>query len=679
MKFSFEWLKNLVKTQQPPKKLAELLTMYFAETTVSSSKGRVVLDVDLLANRVADASGHLGLAREIAAISGKRFSYPQERVKEGKEKAGKFLKVKIETPFCNSYLVRVVKGIVVKPSPSWLQKRLIDCGLRPINNIVDATNYIMLETGQPLHVFDYDKIDKESPSRKMIIIRQAKKGEKITTLENKNYPLDPSIMVIADSSRPLALAGIKGGEKAGISKKTTNVILESANFQGANIRHTSRKLGLVTDASLRFEHNLMPSLSDYALDRVALLIQQLAGGEILQGKVGRIKKQRKIIIPLRWGDWEKFLGEKISRKIIIAYLSRLGFAVESKKKYLLVSPPPFRNDIHIKEDVMGEVMRLQGVNNIPSQLPIGVLTLPPQNEFWQFRQMLRDWLRGDKLDEVYTYSFLGEKDKEELPSDWQERLVEIANPPSALVKYLRPSLLINLLKAVSANFRFQNEINFFEIGKIYWQEKGKAKEKFVLGGILARKKKFSSPLFYQGKGILEDLFSRWGVDEDNYELKPLAGNEYSTLLSQGTVIEAEHKVVAVVGVPSSGLLKRYGCQGDVVFWEINLSPFLKLVNEEREYQPLPKFPAVIRDISLLLPKSIPIAKVLKTIQSAASSYLEDVDLFDIYEGKNLSANQKSLSFHLIFRASDHTLRKEKVDKEMSKIYQALDKIKAKVR
>jgi len=486
-------------------------------------------------------------------------------------------------------------------------------------------------------------------------------------------------MIIADSSHPLSLAGIKGGKIAEVGEKTTNVVLESANFQGANIRHTSKGLGLVTDASLRFEHNLTISLSDYALDRLALLVHQLAKGTILRGKVGRVKKQRKIIIPLRWEDWEKFLGEKIPQKKITLYLSRLGFTVRPKKKYLLVSPPSFRNDIRIKEDVMGEVVRLQGVNNIPSRLPTEILAVPSQNELWQFRQMLKDWLRGDNLDEVYTYSLLGEKDKEKLPSNWQKMLVEVANPTSALMKYLRPSLLINLLKTVPFNIRFQDEVNFFEDDKIYWQEKGKIKEKFVLGGILARKEKLSPSLFYRGKGIIEDLFSRWGVSEDSYELKSLAKSKYSALLSQGAVVEAEHKVIAVVGIPIAGLLKRYDCQGEVVFWEIDLPLFLKLINEEREYQPLPKFPAVIRDISLLLPRNIPIAQVLKIIQSAASSRLEDADLFDIYEGENLAATQKSLSFHLIFRAPDRTLRKEEVDKEMSKIYQALGKIKAKVR
>ncbi len=679
MRFSFEWLNDLVKFKESSAEIADLLTMYFAETTATRFRKRSILEVDLLANRVADASGHFGLAREIAAIKGKKFSYPQEHLKESKEKAARYLKVEIKTSSCNSYLARIVKGVKVQPSPSWLQNRLIDCGLRPINNIVDATNYVMLETGQPLHVFDYDKVDRKLSRRKNIIVRQAKKGEKITTLENKTYSLDPSIMIIADSSNPLAIAGIKGGKEAEVDKNTTNLILESANFKGVDIRHATKKIGLTTDASLRFEHNLAPELSDYAIDRLSLLIHQLSGGIILQGKVGKFKKRRKITIPLRWEDWKRFLGEDISSRKVVFFLSNLGFTIQKRNKYILVSPPVFRNDIKVKEDVMGEVVRLQGVNNIPARLPKEILIVPPRNELWRFRQELKNWLREDNLNEVYTYSFLSEKDEKRLPTNWKKMLVEIANPTSALTRYLRPSLLINLLKAVSSNFRFCDEVRFFEDDKIYWQKNGHKKEKFVLAGMLAQKKKSFPTLFYQGKGILEDLFYRLGIDEDDYEWIDLDNHDYSALLSQGGVVKAGQETIAIFGIPKIDLLKQYDCLGEIVFWEIDVAALLKLVNEEREYQPLPKYPAVIRDISLLVSRSIPLAQILNVIQSATPFYLEDVDLFDIYEGNNLANQQKSVSFHLIFRASDHTLKKEEVDKLMDKIYRALGKIEAKIR
>jgi len=680
MKFSFEWLQKLSKFKQSPQELADLLTMYFAETSISS--GKRVLNVDLLANRVADAASHLGIAREISAILGKKFSYPQENVEEEKKKIQRVLKVKKNTVNCLSYSARILENVKVKSSPLWLQKRLLDCGLRPINNIVDAANYVMLETGQPLHVFDYDKIEKSrgkvGRAMKLINVRQAKKGEKVRTLDDKDYILDPSIMVIADSEKVLALAGIKGGKEAEVGKNTKTIVLESANFRGANIRHTSRKLGLVTDASLRFEHNLVPDLSIYALDRLAILIRRITGGSILQGRVQtKISREKKVTISLTGNDWERFLGEEIPQEEVVKILSCLGFSLQVRKKYLLVSPPSFRNDIKVKEDVMGEVVRLQGINKLKACLPVELLVIPSVNEFWQFRQKMKDWLRSDNLNEVYNYSFLSVEDWKKMPSNWKNRLVEIDNPTSGLTKYLRPSLLFNLLKNVSSNSRFCKEIQLFEIGKIYWQEKKRIQEKFMLGGVLMNEKKLDS-LFYQGKGIIEDLFSRWGVDKDDYKIESLEKSDYATLFSQGAIIKEGDKIIAVLGIPSRKLLQEYDCPEATVFWEIDLAVFLNLVNEEREFQPLPKFPAVIRDISLLLPQDISVATILNTIQSATSSFLEDVDLFDVYEGQTDSL-EKSLSFHLIFRAPGYTLKGEEIDKEMSKICEALKKIGAKIR
>jgi len=336
MKFSYNWLKDLLKFKESPQKLADILTMYFAETTVKHSGKRPVLDVELLSNQVAEASGHLGLAREIGAILGKRFLYPEINLKEKNIPAKNLLNIEIKSPNCNYYLARLLQRVKVKESPKWLKDALADCGVRSINNIVDAANYVMLETGQPLHVFDFDKICNKSikGNKKEIIVRQAKKNEKITTLEGETYDLDESIMLIADSKNTLALAGIKGGKIAEISKNTTNIILESANFNGVNIRLTSKKLNLRTDASWRFEHNIPLELADYAINCLAKLIQELAGGDILKGKAGqRISKEEKIVIPIKWENWEKFLGWPIKKREVIRCLSLLGFSIQERKNY----------------------------------------------------------------------------------------------------------------------------------------------------------------------------------------------------------------------------------------------------------------------------------------------------------------------------------------------------------
>jgi len=695
MKFSFEWLKDLVKFKESPEKLAELLTLYLAETKVSFRGKRAVLDVDLLSNRVADASGHLGLAREISAILGKKFNYPQPKFKEEKRTTKSCITITLKSPYCRRYVARNIWHVKVKSSPQWLKERLEDCGLRPINNIVDIANYVMLLTGQPLHVFDFQKVAFNKDKKKEIIIRQAKKGEQITTLERQSYKLKESSLLICDAEQPLAIAGIKGGLAAEVDKDTRFIIIESANFDGANIHLASKELGLKTDASWRFEHYLEPDLAAYAVDILAQIIQQLAGGEILKGKIDAINyPSHKNLIPINFNSWEKFLGWSISRGEITKKLKLLGFNLverknyfeqsekkgsrRSKGSYLLVKSPLYRNDMENAEDVIGEVARMQGFNQILSLPPKEELILPAKNEFWEFKEKIKDWLKAYHLEEVYNYSLISQKDKEILAKDWQGKLIALANPLSDLFCYLRPTLLFNFLKNVRDNFRFTNQIRFFEIGKIYsWDIK--EKEETVFGGILARKEKIlKQPLFYEAKGIIEGLLTDLGIDKDDYLIKPIEQTEYAQMIEKGMALYSGKKLLGVIGLPHKNLLKKYDVEGEVVFWEIKLLALLALEQVEREYEPLPQYPAAIRDVSFMIKKDILIDKILQTIQNNASC-LEDVDLFDIYEGGNVPVGKQSLSFHLIFRSSEKTLKSEEVDKEMKKIYQALQKLGAEIR
>jgi len=679
MKFSFEWLRDLIKFKESPEKLAELLTLYLAETKVSVRGKRAIFDVDLLPNRVADASGHLGLAREISAILGKKFNYPQPKFKEEKRATKSWITITLKSPYCRRYVVRNIWHVKIKSSPQWLKERLEDCGLRPINNIVDAANYVMLLTGQPLHVFDFQKISFNKQKKKEIIIRQAKKGEQMITLERQSYKLKESNLLICDKEKPLALAGIKGGLAAEVDKDTHFIVIESANFDGADIHLTSKELGLKTDASWRFEHHLEPDLAAYAVDILAQIIQQVAGGEILKGKIDAINySPHKNLIPINFNSWEKFLGWPISRGEIIKKLKLLGFSLVERKTYLLVDPPLYRNDIENAEDVIGEIARLQGFNQIPILSPKEEVILPAKNEFWEFKEKIKDWLKTYHLEEVYNYSLISQKDREILAKDWQSKLIALANPISDLFCYLRPTLLLNFLKNVNDNFRFTDKIRFFEIGEIYhW--KTKEKEETVFGGILARKEKIlKQPLFYEAKGIIEGLFADLGIDKDDYSIKPIEKTEYSSILEKGMALYVKNQPLGVIGIPKKNFFKKYDVEGEVVFWEIKLLVLMALEQAEREYEPLSQYPAAIRDVSFIIKKDVSIDKILKTIQESAS-YLEDVDLFDIYEGENLSFEEQSLSFHLIFRSSEKTLKAEEVDKEMKKIYQALKKLGAEIR
>lgn len=703
MKFSFEWLKELVNFKESPEKLAELLTLYLAETNVFFRGKRAIFDVDLLPNRVADASGHLGLAREISAILNKKFNYPQPKFKEEKETAKSLITISIKSPYCRRYTARTIWHLKVKSSPQWLKERLKDCGLKPINNVVDVANYVMLLTGQPLHVFDFQKIAFNKEKKKEIIIRQAKRGEQITTLERKTYQLKENNLLICDAKQPLALAGIKGGLAAEVDKDTQLIIIESANFDGADIHSTSRELGIKTDASWRFEHHLDPDLAAYAVDILAQMIQQVAGGEILKGKIDAINcSSRKIIIPINFKTWEKMLGWSINKQEIVKKLKLLGFSLVEKKEYLLVEPSLYRNDIEKAEDVIGEIARLQGFNQIPSLSPKEEVVFPAKNELWEIKERIKDWLTAYHLEEVYNYSLISQKDREILAKDWQSKLIALANPISDLFCYLRPTFLLNFLKNINDNFRFTDKIRFFEIGEIYhWETK--EKEETVFGGILAKKEKIlKQPLFYEAKGIIEGIFTDLGIDKDDYSIKSIEKTEYSSILEKGMALfracpaaggakrekrflsdsegflYAKNQFLGVIGIPKKNLLKKYGVEGEVVFWEIKILPLMALEQAEREYEPLPQYPAAIRDVSLIIKKDILIDKILQTIQESAS-FLEDADLFDIYEGKNLPFEKQSLSFHLIFRSSEKTLKAEEIDKEMKNIYKALQQLGATIR
>jgi len=689
MKFSFEWLKSILKFNFSPQEIGEILTMNLAETEVKKNNGRWILDIDLLPDRIGDAASHLGISQEIATLTGRKFSYQlpvNSKIKktEGREKTEDYLSVEIKSKNCHRYLSRVIFGVKVKESPKWLKERLIDCGLRPINNLVDASNYVMLLTGQPLHIFDFDKLDKDF-SKKKIIIRQAKNNEKIHLLDDKEYALNEEITLIADRDDPLAVAGIKGGKKAEVDDKTTRIILESANFQGTAIRKASRLLSLKTDASYRFEYNLDPELASFSLEILSAMIIELSGGKILKGKIDAWseKPEKKLPLLIEWFKIEKFLGIPVKKQEVIKTLTNLGFKIlKTTHQYLLVFPPLLRN-FTFQEEVIGEIGRVKGFNNLPA-LPLKQEILVPQkNENWEFKFQLREWLKGLSLEEVYNYSFISKKEGF-LWLDKQKTLISLENPVSDNFYYLRPSSLFNFLKNVKDNFRFEETIRLFEIGKIYYWDNGKPQEKEVFSLVLAKKGKIkngkdeSKELFYEIKGVVESLLEKFGINKEDYSLKALNDWRGEDLLENGIeLIKKNEFSIGFLGVIKRKILKFYDLENDfVVFLEIELPSLLQLVREEKDFTPLPLYPATVRDISFYIDKNVLIDEILSLIQKSGANFLEDVDLFDIYEPEG---EEKSLSFHLVFRSPEKTLTSEEVDQEMKKIYAVLKNIGAKLR
>jgi len=686
MIFSYNWLQSFFKEKLPiSEKLAELLTMKSFETTYQKS----VLDIDVLPNRAPDCFSHFGVAREISAILGYKIQNTKYKIQENKKLDTKnFINIGIKgKDICPRYTARVILDVKVGPSPKWVQERLKICGLKPINNIVDIANYVMLETGQPLHAFDFDKI-----TNKKIIIRKAKKGEKIITLDNEKYTLDKDILVIADEKEPLAIAGIKGGKKAEISKATKIVVLESANFDRLTIRQGSRKLNLRTDASLRFEHGLDPNLTEFAINRAAYLIQKITGGKITQGILDFYPRKtlpRKIRLDLDY--LEKLLGVKIPEREIRKILEQLEFKILNTKykiqntKYILVEVPTFRLDINIPEDLIEEIGRIYGYEKIPASFPIVSLIPPKRNLdiFWE--DITKNILKEAGFSEVYNYSFITEKDRKIFDD---HELIEIENPTSSDFQYLRPSLIPNLLKNVQRNQKYLKEFKIFELGKIFIN-KQRTKNNFSFQNFpnseMKNKKQLekriltslmTGEVFYQAKGMVDLLLNKLGLANiwyDEYQARPEESGLAIWQPKKCAEIKVDGREIGFLGEISPKILEELKIENKVVVFDIDFEKLINLASEEQEYRPISRFPAAVRDIAILVPREIRVEEVLNKIETAGGKSLGDTDLFDIYEGEELPEGKKNLAFHLIYQAEDHTLTSKEIDEIHQKIIKTLEK------
>ncbi len=682
MKFSYKWLQSYFEKALPvPKKLAEILSIYAFEVEGMEKFGKdFILDIDILPNRAHDCLSHIGVAREIGAILNLKPKFPKTKLKENKKESVKnYLQAEVkDKEGCLRYTMKMMKGVKVTSSPKWMQERLKTCGLRPINNIVDATNYVMLETGQPLHAFDFNKIS-DSKGLKKIIVRKANKREKITTLDDKIFYLDKDILLIADSEGPLAIAGIKGGKRAEIDSDTKNIILESANFEMRTIRHARQKLKIATDASLRFEHQLDRNLTISAVERVCQLIQDTASGEIISGLLDfSPKEDRTKEIKLEKDLPSKLLGSKISEKEMLAIFKRLEFKVlKNKKNYLIVGIPTFRQDVNIPYDLVEEIGRIHGLEKIPTILPVREISIPEKNDIIFWKNEVKNFLKEIGFSEVDNYSFNGERDLGIFGYNKNE-VLELENPLSKEFEYLRPSLVPNLLKNVKENFRYFDRIKIFELGKIFSKEgknKKRVKEKRMLAGVLASKKT-EEEYFYSMKGDIDSLLNKLAISDiwyDDYKQTPEESKSIIWNLAKSAEIKVGREKIGFLGEISLPVLKNFEINGKVVLFEIDFEKLARLCSEEQEYRPISQYPAAVRDLAVLVPMDVKVVDILNKINVVGGSIIRDVDLFDIYEGEELPGGKKSLAFHLIYQAKNRTLKSEEVNKVQSKIIKELEK------
>ncbi len=675
MLVSYNWLKQYISKLPTPNKLADLLTMHsFEVENLEKNKNDWILDIDVLSNRASDCLSYMGIAREISALTGNKISLPKNEIKEINQKNNIGIDIK-HKELCSRYTARTIKDLKVKESPNWLKKRIESIGQQSINNIVDLANYVMLETGQPLHVFDLDKINGNK-----IIIRKAKKGEEIVSLDNQKYKLDNNMLVIADQKHALAIAGIKGGKKAEVDNNTKNIILESANFNLNSIYKTSRKLGLRTEASLRFEHGLDPNLTVKAINRLGQLISKTANGKINKEIADAYSKQikpKKVSVKL--SKINNILGTELTKTQVSKIFKSLGFNVKdsragkTKDIKFIVKIPTYRLDIEKSEDLIEEVGRIYGYHNIQPKPLLAELIFVTPSDSLKVKAKTKNILKSLNFAEVYNFSFIGEKDLEKLKID-PKNYIELYNPLSLDLKYLRKNLIVNLLKNTYHNSKHFKQIKLFELGKVY-SRPDKPKEQMMLAGLISGKDKEKN-LFFELKGLVDGLFDKLGISDcwyNDFKAEPEWSEKKIWNPLTSAEIKSGNKELGFLGGIKSQVLSKFNIKNPTVAFNINFEILSQLVNQEIIYTHPSKYPAVIRDIAILVNLGDRVADVLNVINDAGGKLIKDIDLFDIYEGRNLPERKKNLAFHIIYQSNNRTLTDQEVNKLHNKIIKQITK------
>jgi phenylalanyl-tRNA synthetase beta chain len=656
--------------------------------------GDIVLELDVLPN-MARCLSIIGVAREVAALTDQRLNRRQidVAVKATGEPIGDQVKVAIENPeLSRRYLAALIKGVRIGPSPSWMQFRLAYAGMRPISNIVDITNYIMLEWGQPLHAFDFDLLKKRAGSQPpTIAVRPARAGETLVTIDKVKRELTAEHLVVADSVGPIALAGVMGGLDTEVSDTTTNVLLESANFNAISIRRTMKHFNLPSEASARFSRGIHPEIAKPAAEQAAELMRQFAGGKLCQGMVDCYPapiSQEGIILEVE--EVSRLLGVNLPEKEVIQTLHALEFVVERDAPgTLLVRVPPHRLDVTTSADLIEELARIHGYDKLPATLLADRLPEQHTNRPLVEEERVRDILVAAGLQEVITYSLTEEKWEKPLglpPGDY----VRLLNPISPERSVMRRSLLAGVLQVTAENLRHASEVRLFEVGAIYLAKAGEnlPEEPRRLALVLTGRRWPESwsdgvqkePVlldFFDIKGVIEALTGAMHLPEVTYQptkaayLHPARAAE---LFVQG-------KPVGPFGELHPKVAPAYDLGGRIVLaGELDLEAILAAVPERYKYTPVPRFPAALRDIAVIVAEAVPAEKIVAEMRLAGGELLRGVRLFDVYRGSSIPAGTKSLAYALSYQADDRTLTDKEVDKAHKKIEERLKHtLEAKVR
>lgn len=630
-----------------------------------------VMEFDLTPNR-ADALSMIGTAYEVAALYNTKMTKPDTTSNELELSANNELTVTIENedkvPY---YSARVVHDVTIEPSPIWMQARLIKAGIRPINNVVDISNYVLLEYGQPLHMFDQDAIGSQQ-----IVVRQANEGEKMTTLDGTERELLTSDIVITNGQTPIALAGVMGGDFSEVKEQTSNIVIEGAIFDPVSIRHTSRRLNLRSESSSRFEKGIATEFVDEAVDRACYLLQTYANGKVLKDRVSSGELGAFITpIDITADKINRTIGFDLSQNDIVTIFNQLGFDTEINDDVITVQVPSRRKDITIKEDLIEEVARIYGYDDIPSTLPVFEKVTSGQLTDRQYKtRMVKEVLEGAGLDQAITYSLVSKEDATAF-SMQQRQTIDLLMPMSEAHASLRQSLLPHLIEAASYNVARKNkDVKLFEIGNVFFANgEGELPDQVeYLSGILTGdyvvnqwQGKKETVDFYLAKGVVDRVSEKLNL-EFSYRRADIDG------LHPGRTAEIllENKIVGFIGELHPTLAADNDLKRTYVF-ELNFDALMAVSVGYINYQPIPRFPGMSRDIALEVDQNIPAADLLSTIHAHGGNILKDTLVFDVYQGEHLEKGKKSIAIRLNYLDTEETLTDERVSKVQAEIEAAL--------
>ncbi|AEM73324.1 phenylalanine--tRNA ligase subunit beta [Caldicellulosiruptor acetigenus] len=621
----------------------------------------VIIDFEITSNR-PDCLSIVGIAREIAAILNKPLKFPNLNFKEADEPVKNYIDgIEIQDKkICRRYMGRVIKNVKIGQSPLWLRRRLVACGVRPINNIVDVTNYVMLEMGQPLHAFDLNKI-----CGRNVFVRLANDSERIVTLDGAERVLRSSDIVIADEKRAIAVAGVMGGLDTEVDENTTLVLLESATFNPAMVRRTARYLGLRTEASNRFEKGLSPYFAELAIQRACALIEQIGAGEVVKGAVDTyVDPWQQVEVKADFSYIEKLLGLRIEKGEVVNILNRLEIKYDEEKEVFII--PPFRTDIEDMADISEEVIRIYGYDKLPSRVFMGNAISSGLTQKQKMVNNIKNFLANSGYYEIYSYSFESPKVYEVLKGYNLDDAVKISNPLGEDFSIMRMQLLSSILKTIYLNIsRNIKDVKVFELSTVFKKSDEKLpQEKLVLAiGSSAQD-------FYSLKGVLENLFDMLRIKDVKFSSQHQNPNLHPTRSAK--IYTDESFLIGYIGEVHPDILERFDIPARVVYAEVYIDKLLEAEKKEKRYAPLPKYPAVERDYAFVVPDDVESRVIEVIFKKYSSDILEEFRLFDVYKGQQIKPGFKSYAYKAVFRSKSKTLSDSDINQIQEKI---LDELK----